>query len=179
MVRNYDVQRKDLAPEAATPGERNDFCLAWLARTAFCPFGRTARADPCGDRPTPPSSLTLFSSTYPSRFNGERAASLILKHAQRPRKFGRLPALMDGCAEASSVPLRRNRECCGLPRCPAPVAGPAAEIERAVPFQLRAGRRLYRGLSLTHANARLITLGAAPACRLRCALSRQASRSEA
>lgn len=36
---------------------------------------------------------------------------------------------------------------------------------------------LYSGLSLTHANAQIITLGAALACRLRCVLSRRFSKS--
>lgn len=44
-------------------------------------------------------------------------------------------------------------------------------------FGYRDDDRLYSGLSLTHANAQLITLGAALACRLRCVLSRRFSKS--
>ena len=36
---------------------------------------------------------------------------------------------------------------------------------------------LYSGLSLTHANAQLVTLGSALACRLRCVLSRRFTKS--
>ncbi|HEY9209013.1 MAG TPA: AMP-binding protein [Acidovorax sp.] len=44
-------------------------------------------------------------------------------------------------------------------------------------FGYREGDVLYSGLSLTHANAQLITLGAALACRLRCVLSRRFTKS--
>ncbi|HRP22005.1 MAG TPA: AMP-binding protein [Alicycliphilus sp.] len=44
-------------------------------------------------------------------------------------------------------------------------------------FGYREDDVLYSGLSLTHANAQLITLGAALACRLRCVLSRRFSKS--
>jgi crotonobetaine/carnitine-CoA ligase len=44
-------------------------------------------------------------------------------------------------------------------------------------FSYRADDRLYSGLSLTHANAQLITLGAALACRLPCVLSRRFTKS--
>lgn len=44
-------------------------------------------------------------------------------------------------------------------------------------FTYREDEVLYSGLSLTHANAQLITLGAALACRLRCVLSRRFSKS--
>lgn len=44
-------------------------------------------------------------------------------------------------------------------------------------FGYREDDRLYSGLSLTHANAQLITLGAALACRLRCVLSRRFTKS--
>lgn len=44
-------------------------------------------------------------------------------------------------------------------------------------FGYQAGDRLYSGLSLTHANAQLITLGAALACRLPCVLSRRFTKS--
>lgn len=44
-------------------------------------------------------------------------------------------------------------------------------------FGYRADDKLYSGLSLTHANAQLITLGAALACRLRCVLSRRFTKS--
>jgi crotonobetaine/carnitine-CoA ligase len=44
-------------------------------------------------------------------------------------------------------------------------------------FSYRADDELYSGLSLTHANAQLITLGAALACRLRCVLSRRFTKS--
>jgi hypothetical protein len=40
-------------------------------------------------------------------------------------------------------------------------------------FGYREGDVLYSGLSLTHANAQLLTLGAALACRLLCVLSRR------
>ena len=44
-------------------------------------------------------------------------------------------------------------------------------------FSYRADDKLYSGLSLTHANAQLITLGAALACRLRCVISRRFTKS--
>ena len=44
-------------------------------------------------------------------------------------------------------------------------------------FGYRPGDKLYSGLSLTHANAQLITLGAALACRLPCVLSRRFTKS--
>ena len=44
-------------------------------------------------------------------------------------------------------------------------------------FTYRADDKLYSGLSLTHANAQLITLGAALACKLRCVLSRRFTKS--
>ena len=44
-------------------------------------------------------------------------------------------------------------------------------------FGYQADDKLYSGLSLTHANAQLITLGAALACRLRCVLSRRFTKS--
>ncbi len=44
-------------------------------------------------------------------------------------------------------------------------------------FGYREGDVLYSGLSLTHANAQLLTLGAALACRLRCVLSRRFTKS--
>lgn len=44
-------------------------------------------------------------------------------------------------------------------------------------FGYRAEDKLYSGLSLTHANAQLITLGAALASRLRCVLSRRFTKS--
>jgi len=44
-------------------------------------------------------------------------------------------------------------------------------------FAYREGDVLYSGLSLTHANAQLLTLGAALACRLRCVLSRRFTKS--
>lgn len=44
-------------------------------------------------------------------------------------------------------------------------------------FGYRADDVLYSGLSLTHANAQLLTLGAALACRLRCVLSRRFTKS--
>ena len=44
-------------------------------------------------------------------------------------------------------------------------------------FGYQATDKLYSGLSLTHANAQVITLGAALACRLRCVLSRRFSKS--
>jgi crotonobetaine/carnitine-CoA ligase len=44
-------------------------------------------------------------------------------------------------------------------------------------FAYRADDKLYSGLSLTHANAQLITLGAALACKLRCVLSRRFTKS--
>jgi crotonobetaine/carnitine-CoA ligase len=44
-------------------------------------------------------------------------------------------------------------------------------------FGYRGDDKLYSGLSLTHANAQLITLGAALACRLRCVLSRRFTKS--
>lgn len=44
-------------------------------------------------------------------------------------------------------------------------------------FGYREDDVLYSGLSLTHANAQLITLGAALTCRLRCVLSRRFSKS--
>lgn len=44
-------------------------------------------------------------------------------------------------------------------------------------FGYRADDVLYSGLSLTHANAQLVTLGSALACRLRCVLSRRFTKS--
>lgn len=44
-------------------------------------------------------------------------------------------------------------------------------------FSYQADDKLYSGLSLTHANAQLITLGAALACKLRCVLSRRFTKS--
>lgn len=44
-------------------------------------------------------------------------------------------------------------------------------------FAYRDDEVLYSGLSLTHANAQLLTLGAALACRLRCVLSRRFTKS--
>jgi crotonobetaine/carnitine-CoA ligase len=44
-------------------------------------------------------------------------------------------------------------------------------------FSYRDDDKLYSGLSLTHANAQLITLGAALACKLRCVLSRRFTKS--
>jgi len=44
-------------------------------------------------------------------------------------------------------------------------------------FGYRPDDKLYSGLSLTHANAQAITLGAALACRLRCVLSRRFTKS--
>lgn len=44
-------------------------------------------------------------------------------------------------------------------------------------FGYRQDDVLYSGLSLTHANAQLLTLGAALACRLRCVLSRRFTKS--
>jgi carnitine-CoA ligase len=44
-------------------------------------------------------------------------------------------------------------------------------------FGYRPDDKLYSGLSLTHANAQLITLGAALACRLRCVISRRFTKS--
>jgi len=44
-------------------------------------------------------------------------------------------------------------------------------------FGYRQDEVLYSGLSLTHANAQLLTLGAALACRLRCVLSRRFTKS--
>lgn len=44
-------------------------------------------------------------------------------------------------------------------------------------FGYREGDVLYSGLSLTHANAQLLTLGAALACRLLCVLSRRFTKS--
>lgn len=44
-------------------------------------------------------------------------------------------------------------------------------------FGYRQDDKLYSGLSLTHANAQAITLGAALACRLRCVLSRRFTKS--
>jgi crotonobetaine/carnitine-CoA ligase len=44
-------------------------------------------------------------------------------------------------------------------------------------FSYQADDKLYSGLSLTHANAQVITLGAALACRLRCVLSRRFTKS--
>lgn len=44
-------------------------------------------------------------------------------------------------------------------------------------FGYRPEDRLYSGLSLTHANAQALTLGAALACRLRCVLSRRFTKS--
>lgn len=44
-------------------------------------------------------------------------------------------------------------------------------------FGYRPDDKLYSGLSLTHANAQVITLGAALACRLRCVLSRRFTKS--
>jgi carnitine-CoA ligase len=44
-------------------------------------------------------------------------------------------------------------------------------------FSYGADEKLYSGRSLTHANAQIITLGAALACRLRCVLSRRFTKS--
>src|SRR5208283_2856504 len=44
-------------------------------------------------------------------------------------------------------------------------------------FNYGPNEKLYSGLSLTHANAQIITLGAALACKLRCVLSRRFTKS--
>ncbi|MGO9172056.1 MAG: AMP-binding protein [Rhodomicrobium sp.] len=44
-------------------------------------------------------------------------------------------------------------------------------------FGYREDDKLYSGLSLTHANAQILTLGAALACKLRCVLSRRFTKS--
>lgn len=44
-------------------------------------------------------------------------------------------------------------------------------------FGYRDDDKLYSGLSLTHANAQIVTLGAALACKLRCVLSRRFTKS--